>query len=132
MNMKKYLTIAGLSLFLVGCGESGSIEEKSSTNLPEQYSYKVINNRGLVVEGKLDSYKIKIYSDNEGSANPKDIHKGVVVKVNGKSSETMPIEISYLNKNIIVVIYDESGKEVAVSEEIQVSDVPVLIVELSI
>lgn len=125
------ITVAALFL-LVGCGDGSGSSLKTETKIPSNFSYKVVNNRGLVVESKLDNYTIKIYSDSNEEANPKNIHKGVVVKVNGESSETMPIEISYLNKNIIVVIYDELGNELAVSAEIEVTDVPVVVVELTI
>jgi hypothetical protein len=86
----------------------------------------------LVVEGKLDNYTIKIYSNSEEVADPKSMHKGVVVKINGKDSEVMPIQISYLNKEIVVAIENEKGEEVAISEAIAVTDVPVVVVELSI
>jgi len=130
--MKKQLIMGlGLALVLIGCG-SGTTNQESGTTLPTNYSNKVVNNRGLVVEGNVDTYSIKIYSDAQIEVSPKNIHKGVVVKVNGKSSETMPIEIGYMGKHIVAALYDSNGNEVAVSSEIEVTDVPVIIVDMSI
>jgi hypothetical protein len=131
MKNQKWLVALGASLVLVGCGDSGS-SVSTETKVPSSFTNKVVNNRGLVVESQLDGNSIKIYSDSVVTANPKNIHKGVVVKVNGKSSKTMPIEISYLNKNIIAIVSDSTGKELAVSAEIEVTDVPVIVIELSI
>ena len=135
MKRQQWLKILGISLLLVGCGgEDATSTQNTENNLkvPTAFNYKVINNRGLVVESKLDNYTIKIYSNSQEVANPQDRHKGVVVKINGKASETMPIEIAYLNKKVMVVVYNEKGEEVAISEEIEVTDVPVVLVELSI
>lgn len=126
---KKVIGILSVLVLIAGCGNNTtSVESK----IPLEYSYKVVNNRGLVVEGQLGNYKIKIYSDSNETANPQNIHKGVVVNINGKSSEMIPIEISYLNKNIIVSIYDETGNELAVSEVIKVTDVPVVVIDMSV
>lgn len=134
MKKQQWLKLFGISLLLVGCGggDTPSTTTQNEVKVPTTYSYKVINNRGLVVEGKLDNYTIKIYSNSEEVADPKSMHKGVVVKINGKDSEVMPIQISYLNKEIVVAIENEKGEEVAVSEAIAVTDVPVVVVELSI
>ena len=133
MKNQKWLVVLGASLVLVGCGENGGTGATvTETKIPSTFSNKVVNNRGLVVESKLDGNTISIYSDSSITANPKDIHKGVVVKVNGKSSETMPIEISYLNKNIVAVVSDSTGKELAVSDEVQVMDEPVIVIEVNI
>ncbi len=134
MKNQKWLVTLGISLILAGCGKSSSepTAAATKTKIPSNFSHKVVNNRGLVVESKLDGNTISIYSDSIIKANPKDIHKGVVVKVNGKSSETMPIEISYLNKNIVAVVTDSNGKELAVSDKVKVTDKPVIIIELNI
>jgi hypothetical protein len=133
MKTQHWLKILGISLLLVGCGGGDTPSStQNEVKIPTTYSYKVINNRGLVVEGKLDNYTIKIYSNSEEVADPKSMHKGVVVKINGKDSEVMPIQISYLNKEIVVAIENEKGEEVAISDEIEVTDVPVVVVEFSI
>ena len=133
MMKKQWIVALGITLLLVGCGESSTAEEKVvSTKVPTAYSNKVINNRGLVVEGSVDGYGIKIYSNSAEVANPQNIHKGVVVKVNGKSSQVMPIEIAYLGKSIVVALVNDKGEEVAVSDEIKVTDVPVVVVEMNI
>ena len=134
--MKKQWVLAlGVTLLLAGCGKSSTSEEKvvnNHTKVPTSYSNKVINNRGLAVKGSVDGYGIRIYSNSKEVANPKSIHKGVVVKVNGKASKVMPIEIAYLGKSIVVALVNEKGEEVAVSDEIKVTDVPVVVVEMNI
>ena len=132
MNKKLGLMALGISFFLIGCGGSSAIESSTSTKLPENYSYKVVNNQGTSVAGKVSGYTIKIYSDNKELANPKDIHKGVAVKINGKTSEVIPIDIVYLNKNIVVALFNDKGEQVAVSEEVLVTDVPVVVVEITL
>ena len=102
------------------------------SNRPLKYTHKVVNNQGIEVQGEVDEYIIKIYSDTEVEANPKHIHKGVVVKLNGEKSRVIPIEISYLDKNIMIGVYDKKGKRVTASETIKVTDVPVVVVELHI
>ena len=130
---KQWIVALGITLLLAGCGNSSSSEEKElNTKVPTSYSNKVINNRGLAVEGSVDGYGIRIYSNSKEEANPKSIHKGVVVKVNGKTSEVMPIEIAYLGKSIVVALVNDKGEEVAVSDEIKVTDVPVVVVEMNI
>ncbi|MBU1667435.1 hypothetical protein KKC13_03395 [bacterium] len=135
MKTQQWLKILGISLLLVGCGggDTASTETaQNSVTVPTTYNYKVINNRGLAVEGTMDNYTIKIYSTTEEVADPKSMHKGVVVTINGKASEVMPIQISYLNKEIVVAVENEKGEQVAVSDAIEVTDVPVVVVELSI
>lgn len=151
MRIEKWLKILGTSLLLAGCGDNSS-STTSITNetqneaipsttsltiqeeltLPSSYTYPAINNKGLAVTGQMDNYNIKIYSSNQEVANAQSIHKGVVVKLNDQTSEVMPIQISYLNKKIVVIIENEKGEKVAISKEIEVSDVPVVIIELTI
>ena len=131
MKKQQWLMVLGVSLVLVGCGD-GASSGATTTAVPTTFSNKVINNRGIAVEGSVDGYGIKIYSDSTEVANPQQIHKGVVVKVNGKTSEVMPIEIAYLHKKIVVTLVNDKGDEVAVSDEILVTDVPVIIVEMNL
>lgn len=132
MKSKKILVSLGSLLVLIGCGGGASDEVTTTTAIPSTFSNKVINNRGLFVEGTVNGYGIKIYSDSIESANPQEIHKGVVVKINGKASEVMPIQVSYLNKNIVVALLNEQGEEVAISSEILVTDIPVIVVEMTL
>ena len=133
MKAKQLLMALGTSLLLVGCGGGGASSEATTTSaVPSTFSNKVINNRGIAVEGTVDGYAIKIYSNSAEVANPQNIHKGLVVKVNAKTSEVMPIEIAYLNKSIVVALVNDKGEEVVVSDEITVTDVPVIIVEMNL
>jgi len=134
MKSTNWMVVLGASLVLVGCGGGATSSNEASkiTAVPETFSNKVINNKGTAVEGTVDGYGIKIYSDSKEAANPQAIHKGVVVKVNGKTSEVMPIEISYLGKSIVVALLNNKGEEVAVSDKIEVTDVPVIVVEMNL
>jgi len=109
-----------------------SISTPLPTVTPLKYTHKVVNNQGVEVEGEVNGYTIKIYSDTKVEANAKHIHKGVVIELNGEKSNVMPIEISYLDKNIMIGIYDKEGKRVTASDSIRVTDVPVVVVELHI
>ena len=144
MKLKQQLAILSTAFILVGCGNNTSESETKKEATPSsptvvkdnsivalKYTNKVVNNRGMEVEGEVGHYKIKVYSDSKIEANPQNIHKGVVVKFNGETSKVMPIEISYLDKNIMVGLYDKSGKHVATSDSIKITDVPVVVVELS-
>jgi len=119
----------------IGRDEEGNSlvnEMQQDIKLPDNYSHRVINNQGIGVEGSVNNYTIRIYSNSEEIANPQSLHKGVVVKVNGEASENIAIQASYINKTIIVAIYNSNGKLIKISNEIVVTDVPVVIVELNI
>ena len=131
MKNRKYLQTLSIALLLIGCNSSDT-NSSSKIEIPEGYTNKVINNQGFVVESQLDNYIINILSDKQEKANPQSRHKGVVVKINGKTSKTMPIEESYLGKKILIVVKDKSQKSIAVSQEIEVTDIPVIVVELNI
>ena len=55
------------------------------------------------------------------------------MNVNGKQSETMPIQASYVGDEIVVALYDEKNKLLVVSDAVEVTNnVPVVLVNLSI
>ena len=137
MKFKQQFILLSIVFSLIGCGGDSVTSKDNSirttpSSKPLKYTHKVINNQGIEVKGKVDEYAIKIYSDSDIKANPKNIHKGVVIKLNGKTSKVIPIEISYLNKEIMVELYNKRGKLIITSDLIQVIDVPVMIVELTI
>ncbi len=104
---------------------------KNSATLPASYTHRAINNQGISVEGSLQTYTIRIYSDSKERANAQSLHQGVVVRFNGKTSENIAIQSSYVNKKIVIAIYDATGHLVKVSDEILVTDdVPIIIVEM--
>ena len=129
--LKKLSISIGISILFAACGGE-SVSSSESITVPSNYSYKATNSIGKEIQGTVDGYSIQIYSDNKIIESAKELHKGLVVKVNGKKSDTMPIGIAYLHKNIVVALVDSSGKRVAVSDEIEVTDVPVIVVELSV
>jgi hypothetical protein len=132
MKSKKILILMGTLFALIGCG-GGALSEGSITQaIPVGFSNKVINNRGSFVEGSINGYTIKIYSDSIESLNPQEIHKGIVIKLNGNTSEIIPIQISYLNKNIIVSLINTQGDKVSVSRKVLVTDTPVIMVEMTL
>jgi len=121
-----------LSLLLVGCGSNTNTENRVSDTTKSSttsYSYKAINNSGSGVEGKLGNYTVKLFSNSKELKKPQDRHKGVVVKFNGQTSETMAIQASYEGKDIVASIYD-GDKLIKQSAPIKVTDVPVVIIEI--
>ena len=113
-------------------GSSIANEVQQDIKIPDNYSHRVINNQGIAVEGSINNYTIRIYSNSKEVANSQSRHQGVVVKINGEASENIAIQASYINKTIIVAVYDATGKIVKISDEIVVTDVPVVIVELNV
>ncbi len=118
--------------------ENNSSEQNSTNNknqqnnlqIPKKYNKRVLNNSKEEVTGKIDIYTIKIYTNSQVDINEQTPHKGVVVKFNGKQSETLSISNSYINKNILIVLVDDNNKIVAISDEIKVEDIPVIVVNL--
>ena len=105
---------------------------RSDIKLPSTYTHQAINNQGVAVEGSVKNYTIRIYSDSQEIVNAQSLHQGVVVKVNGEASENIAIQATYIDKKIVVALYDQSGQLIKVSDEILVTDVPVVIVELNL
>lgn len=128
-NALRLLTLSTIVL-LTGCNNTETSTENNT--LPSSYQYKTINNRGTVVETLLDGNTIEIYSDSAVSINPQARHIGIVVNVSGKVSPTMQIEDTYIGKNIVAVVYDKQGNELAVSSEVEVNDVPVMVLEITL
>jgi len=138
---KQLIEIVVISLLFIGCGGNStgsnttttsedSVQVASTTENTNVPTYKVINSRGIAVEGKLDNYTVKLYSDNEEEVKPQGRHKGVVVKYNGKTSESMAIQESYQGKNIVAGIYN-GDKLIKMSDSIKVTDdVPVVIMDI--
>ena len=109
MQTKKIAYGALVALLLVtGCGSNSSSESVDSGELQNssdsRYIYKVINNRGEAVTSEVGAYEIALYSDTKEKANDKSPHKGVVVKLNGNDSALMPIQETYMHKDIVAKI----------------------------
>jgi len=139
MKKQQLTKILAISLLFIGCGGNStntatttpeaSVQVASTTDSTNAPVHKAINNRGVGVEGKLDNYTVKLYSDSEEKAKPQERHQGVVVKYNGKTSDTMAIQASYQGKNIVAGIYD-GDKLVKMSDSVSVTDVPVVIIDM--
>ncbi len=88
-----------------------------TVNLPEGFTYRVINNLGVELESTitLDSqnFTVRLFSDENITANDQINHVGVFANVNGQNS-TFQIQNSYAN--VVVAVYDETSKLVAVSD----------------
>ena len=134
MLVKKIFSVAVMAMVLIGCGNGSksSSEEELNANIPLGYEYKVINNRGLAVESRLGKYMISLLSDTQETKDPKSVHKGIVVNINGQDSDTMPIQSTYINKVIVVAIYNEED-ELLGSKEVDVTnDAPVVLVNIDL
>ena len=134
MLVKKIFSVAVMAMVLNGCGSSsksssgGELDE----HVPIGYEYKVINNRGLAVESQLGEYKINLLSNTQELQNPKSVHKGVVVNINGQDSDTMPIQATYLEKEIVVVIYDKDNVLLGAKAVEVTNDAPVVLVNVEL
>jgi hypothetical protein len=131
--MKKViLSVVIAAVVFTGCG-GGDSSTAETLVIPTGYEYKVINNRGDAVEGQVGKRVIKLYSDSKAVADPKSVHKGVVVNINGVDSKTMPIQESYIDDDIVVAVYDEGSELITAVEAVSITDdVPVVLVNLSI
>lgn len=129
----KLLTTAAIAMTLIGCGEDGSTPTTeaaaASAKLPTGYTQKAINSQGNGVEGSMGQYTVKLMSNAEQAVEPQRPHKGVVVKYDGQTSSTMAIEEDYIGKSIVAAIY-EGGNLVKVSDAVEVTDVPVVIIDV--
>jgi len=143
MITKKIFYGAVVALVLVtGCGnnekkELGGVEPidegRATVVTPNVYTHKVINNKGEAVNSRLGALTIQLYSDVQDQADPKSLHKGVVVNINGEDSQTMPIQASYLGDDIVVAIYNERGDLITTTEAVEVTDdTPVVLVNVTI
>lgn len=75
----------------------------------ETYIYAVINNRGEEIETTVEvdgtSYLVKLYADYAEEANAQSNHKGARVTVSSVDTETLSIQSTYVNHNIVAGIY---------------------------
>jgi len=110
---------------------STSTDNNSSISLPNGYIYPVINNQNIAVKGEVDSYIVKLYSNKKEQADAQSRHQGVVIKFNGHTSETLPIQSTYIGKKVIVALYNSIGELIKVSKEVTVTDnSPIFFIEI--
>ncbi|MBU1667431.1 hypothetical protein KKC13_03375 [bacterium] len=132
---REILVLLVASFAFIGCGGSDVSTQTVDTNslaVPSDYSYKVINNRGLAAEGILDDYTIKIFSNHEVDADPQSRHYGVVVKIGDKIAEEIPIQSSYINETIVVTVYKDN-KLIDSSDVLTIDDSqPLIIVDIDV
>jgi nitrous oxide reductase accessory protein NosL len=136
---REWIKLLAISVLLVGCGGGDSTstasdtvaqtESASSSATATTPAYKAINNTGAGVEGKMGNYTVKLFTDSKEEVKPQERHQGVVVKYDGQTSETMAIQASYQGKDITAGIYD-GDKLVKMSDSVNVSDVPVVIIDI--
>jgi hypothetical protein len=139
MQTKKIAYGALVALLLItGCGSNSSSSSESvdsgelQNSSDSRYIYKVINNRGEAVTSEVGAYEIALYSDTKEKANDKSPHKGVVVKLNSNDSALMPIQETYMHKDIVAKIYEE-GSLIGETEAVEVTDnKPVIMIDVAI
>ncbi len=122
-----YITVMAL-LLLNGCGNKDKTETSTTDgtynnggSYSQEYSYKVINNRGEDIKSKIGEYDISLYSNYKEVADDKSPHKGVIVKLNEKESELMAIQASYIGKEIKARVYKDN-ELITTTEPIEVTD----------
>ena len=152
MDMKKIVYSMVVLVLITGCGSSenkskgnpdngtsNEIETTMETTMETTiettkgvYKYKVVNNMGQEVHSTVGDYKVALYSDTKERAYSKSPHKGIVVRLNSEDSELMPIQATYLDKEIVAKIY-KSDELVATSDVVEVTDEnPVVLIETEI
>jgi hypothetical protein len=94
-----------------------SKDGEQNVALPEGYDYRVINNSGMELENSVEIngaiFAVRIYSNQDVVANDQVNHVGIFSNVNGQNS-TFQIQNSYAN--VVVAVYDETDRLIAVSE----------------
>ena len=110
---------------------TSTANNNSSISLPNGYIYPVINNQNIAVKGEVDSYIVKLYSNTKEQADAQSRHQGVVIKFNSNTSETLPIQSTYIGKKVIVALYNSVGELIKVSKEVTVTDTnPIFFIEI--
>lgn len=157
--MKKIVSFSIVALLLVGCNEADRIlEQVSESNnseevaisgnsestlplvldtgevkkLPVEYAYKAINNSGASVVGEIGDYKIEIVSNYEEEVQSQSRHYSIVVEIGDEVSQEIPIQLSYMDKTIIVAVYKDNHL-VGMSEILTVNDIePLMLVNIDV
>lgn len=108
--MKKIVLLSMFILLVfVGCNDTDKTAQNiENIKLPNGYSYKAINNRGVAVEGQIGIYQIKVFSNYEETVNPQSRHHSIVVTMDDKNSEEIPLQLSYIDKTVVVAVYKDA------------------------
>jgi len=134
---KEWIKLIAISVLLIGCGggdtssksESTTSDTVAQTDSSATPTHKVINNRGIAVEGKMGNYTVKLFANSSEEAKPQERHQGVVVKYDGQTSETMAIQAGYQEKEITAGIYN-GDTLIKMSDSVKVTDTPVVIIDI--
>ncbi|MBU1667432.1 DUF5011 domain-containing protein [bacterium] len=96
----------------------------SDIPLPNGFEYSVINNLGTAVETEIELegnlYTLRLHSNIDIAANDQANHVGIMISVNGQNA-LLQIQNSYETHNVVLAVYDNSGRRVAVSVETTVN-----------
>jgi len=153
--MRKIVSFSIVALLLVGCNEADRVLESDNSEqvvisantestlssaldisevkkLPVEYAYKAINNSGVFVTGELDDYTIEIVSNYEEEVQSQSRHYSIVVEIADKVSQEIPIQLTYMDKTIIVAVYKDNHL-VGMSEILTVNDIePLMLVNIDV
>ena len=100
-------------------GSEGTLfTSQRGLSIPSGFDYQTINNTGATVEGNYEGYLVKVFANYSETANDQANHTALDITVNGTSIPVLQIQGTYRGHEIVVAVYDVSGKLVAVSDNV--------------
>ncbi len=87
-------------------------------SIPSGFDYQTINNTGATVEGNYEGYLVKVFANYSETANDQVNHTALNITINGTAIPVLQIQGTYRNHDIVVAVYDTSGKLIAVSDNV--------------
>ena len=133
----EYANYSNLDTLLNGYGYwvdgnlSGLWTAKRGLTIPINFDYQTINNRGEVIEGSYNTYRVELLTDFNQAVDARASHTGVVININNQDIPIMQIQEGYVGHNIVVAIYDSNNQLVLLSD-IQLLQSPITTINLTL
>ena len=110
----------------VGYWAKGAIgvmfSSKDALTLPEGFENQAINNGGGNPEAIYGEYTIKLFSKNVETADSRQPHTSILVRIDGNDVPLIRIQDSYNGKKIVVAVYTASGEIIVISDDVVVDN----------
>jgi len=102
-------------------GATGVIfSNKDALTLPDGFEHEAINNEGNSPHSVYGEYTIKIFSRDLETADSRQPHTSILVRIDGNDVQLLRIQDTYNSKKIVVAVYTESGEIIAISDDVLV------------
>ena len=95
-----------------------TFSSKDALTLPDGFTHQVINNKGDTPESTYQNYTIKLFSKALETADSRQPHTSILVRIDGHDVPLLRIQESYNSKKIVVAVYTESGEIIAISDDV--------------